>query len=88
VQQAPPKRPKVAAPPRPVQLTPEQRQIVELEEYYTKLRTAGWKKDTDGVWVRDENAEFDSDDEPPAPPAFASHLVKFRTGPPASSSAE
>ena len=26
---------------------------------------AGWKKALDGSWIRDEDAEFDSDEEPP-----------------------
>jgi hypothetical protein len=26
---------------------------------------AGWKKDLFGNWIRDEDAEFDSDEEPP-----------------------
>lgn len=29
------------------------------------LLRAGWKKDLDGKWIRDEDAEFDSDEEPP-----------------------
>ncbi|KAL3841939.1 hypothetical protein ACJMK2_020016 [Sinanodonta woodiana] len=29
------------------------------------LRGAGWKRDWDGKWIKDEDAEFDSDEEPP-----------------------
>lgn len=33
---------------------------------YLLLFRSGWKLDIDGKWVKDENAEFDSDeDEPP-----------------------
>ncbi|KAK7486650.1 hypothetical protein BaRGS_00022051 [Batillaria attramentaria] len=31
----------------------------------TEKRKSGWKKDWDGKWIRDEDAEFDSDEEPP-----------------------
>lgn len=34
-------------------------------ELYLQCRGAGWKKDLTGKWVRDEDAEFDSDEEPP-----------------------
>lgn len=27
--------------------------------------SSGWKKDWDGKWIRDEEAEFDSDEEAP-----------------------
>ncbi|KAK3727637.1 hypothetical protein RRG08_032598 [Elysia crispata] len=30
-----------------------------------QLQGSGWKKDWDGKWIKDENAEFDSDEEPP-----------------------
>jgi len=33
--------------------------------YYKNLRMSGWKKDWNGQWVKDENAEFDSDEEQP-----------------------
>ncbi|KAL5007339.1 hypothetical protein ScPMuIL_016145 [Solemya velum] len=34
-------------------------------ERYLNLRGAGWKKDWNGKWIRDEDAEFDSDEEIP-----------------------
>ncbi|XP_060068285.1 sodium channel modifier 1-like [Ylistrum balloti] len=34
-------------------------------EMYLQCRGAGWKKDLTGKWIRDEDAEFDSDEEPP-----------------------
>ncbi|OWF43725.1 sodium channel modifier 1-like [Mizuhopecten yessoensis] len=34
-------------------------------ELYLQCRGAGWKKDLTGKWIRDEEAEFDSDEEPP-----------------------
>ncbi|XP_025902414.1 sodium channel modifier 1 [Nothoprocta perdicaria] len=38
-------------------------------ERYLQLRSAGWIPDGAGKWVKDENAEFDSDeDEPPGLP--------------------
>ncbi|KAM6112700.1 sodium channel modifier 1-like [Phoenicopterus ruber ruber] len=49
---------------RPEALSPERRQALER---YLQLRSAGWIQDCSGKWVKDENAEFDSDeDEPPA----------------------
>ncbi|NXG94738.1 SCNM1 protein, partial [Stercorarius parasiticus] len=49
---------------RPEVLSPERRQALER---YLQLRSAGWIQDCSGKWVKDENAEFDSDeDEPPA----------------------
>ncbi|RUS87501.1 hypothetical protein EGW08_004755 [Elysia chlorotica] len=30
-----------------------------------QLQGSGWKKDWDGKWIKDEDAEFDSDEEPP-----------------------
>jgi len=29
------------------------------------LRRSGWKRSRDGSWVKDENAEFDSDEDAP-----------------------
>ena len=29
------------------------------------LCSGGWKKDISGKWIKDEDAEFDSDEEPP-----------------------
>ncbi|XP_038624774.1 sodium channel modifier 1 isoform X2 [Tachyglossus aculeatus] len=39
-------------------------------DHYLKLRSAGWIPDGCGHWVKDANAEFDSDEEepPPLPP--------------------
>ncbi|XP_062321474.1 sodium channel modifier 1 [Osmerus eperlanus] len=36
-------------------------------EHYLKLKSAGWLQDRSGQWVKDENVEFDSDEEEPAP---------------------
>ncbi|NXW25014.1 SCNM1 protein, partial [Circaetus pectoralis] len=48
---------------RPEALSPERHQALER---YLQLRSAGWIQDCSGKWVKDENAEFDSDeDEPP-----------------------
>ncbi|KAM6106613.1 sodium channel modifier 1-like [Pterocles gutturalis] len=53
-----------SAPSRPEALGPEKRQALER---FLQLRSAGWIQDGSGKWVKDENAEFDSDeDEPPA----------------------
>uniref|UniRef100_A0A672RQJ9 Sodium channel modifier 1 n=1 Tax=Sinocyclocheilus grahami TaxID=75366 RepID=A0A672RQJ9_SINGR len=41
-------------------LTDERRK--ELE-HYLKLKRSGWLQDRSGKWVKDENAEFDSDEE-------------------------
>ncbi|XP_005101981.1 sodium channel modifier 1 isoform X2 [Aplysia californica] len=40
----------------------------ELVEKYRLLQGSGWKRDWDGKWIKDENAEFDSDEEPPDVP--------------------
>ncbi|XP_010151499.1 PREDICTED: sodium channel modifier 1-like, partial [Eurypyga helias] len=49
---------------QPETLSPERRQALER---YLRLRSAGWIQDPSGKWVKDENAEFDTDeDEPPA----------------------
>ncbi|NXT03117.1 SCNM1 protein, partial [Jacana jacana] len=49
---------------QPEALSPERRRTLER---YLQLRSAGWIQDGSGKWVKDENAEFDSDeDEPPA----------------------
>lgn len=34
-------------------------------EKKTLFFRSGWKRDWDGKWIRDEDAEFDSDEEPP-----------------------
>lgn len=34
-------------------------------EHYLHLRSSGWVKDKAGCWVKDENAEFDSDEDQP-----------------------
>uniref|UniRef100_A0A3B5LIT8 Sodium channel modifier 1 n=1 Tax=Xiphophorus couchianus TaxID=32473 RepID=A0A3B5LIT8_9TELE len=36
-------------------------------EHYLKLKSDGWVQDRKGQWVKDENVEFDSDEEEPAP---------------------
>ncbi|XP_030320991.1 sodium channel modifier 1 isoform X2 [Calypte anna] len=45
-------------------LSPERRR--ELERFL-QLRSAGWIQDLSGRWVKDQNAEFDSDEEEPPP---------------------
>ncbi|GFR94887.1 sodium channel modifier 1 [Elysia marginata] len=35
------------------------------EQKLRQLQGSGWKKDWDGKWIKDEDAEFDSDEEPP-----------------------
>ena len=35
-----------------------------LTAKYRLLQGSGWKKDWDGKWIKDEDAEFDSDEEP------------------------
>ncbi|XP_065510101.1 sodium channel modifier 1 isoform X2 [Caloenas nicobarica] len=47
---------------RPEGLSPERRRVLER---YLQLRSAGWIQDPSGKWVKDENAEFDSDEEEP-----------------------
>ncbi|XP_061215492.1 sodium channel modifier 1 [Neopsephotus bourkii] len=47
---------------QPKALSPERRQALEQ---YLRLRSAGWLRDPAGRWVKDENAEFDSDEEEP-----------------------
>lgn len=37
----------------------------ERANYYLNLRARGWKKDLSGNWIKDEDAEFDSDEEQP-----------------------
>ena len=34
-------------------------------EKYKNAKSSGWMKSKDGSWIRDPNAEFDSDDEAP-----------------------
>jgi len=36
-----------------------------LTAKYRLLQGSGWKKDWDGKWIKEEDAEFDSDEEPP-----------------------
>lgn len=36
----------------------------DVVNFYYFCRS-GWKKDWVGNWIKDENAEFDSDEEPP-----------------------
>uniref|UniRef100_A0A8C8VR74 Sodium channel modifier 1 n=1 Tax=Pelusios castaneus TaxID=367368 RepID=A0A8C8VR74_9SAUR len=53
---------------QPGAISPEKRQALE---HYLLLRSSGWIQDPSGKWVKDENAEFDSDeDEPPCLPSF------------------
>ncbi|XP_075301263.1 sodium channel modifier 1 isoform X2 [Opisthocomus hoazin] len=47
---------------QPEARSPERRQALER---YLRLRSAGWIQDPSGKWVKDENAEFDSDEEEP-----------------------
>ncbi|XP_046331632.1 sodium channel modifier 1-like isoform X1 [Haliotis rufescens] len=37
----------------------------ELAEKYWQMAGSGWRKDWDGKWIRDDDCEFDSDEEPP-----------------------
>lgn len=37
----------------------------EEQKKYLELKMAGWILDSNGKWVKDENVEFDSDEEPP-----------------------
>ncbi|NXF14156.1 SCNM1 protein, partial [Smithornis capensis] len=47
-------------------LSPERRRLLR---HHLHLRSSGWIQDPSGKWVKDGNAEFDSDeDEPPALP--------------------
>ncbi|NWT15950.1 SCNM1 protein, partial [Vireo altiloquus] len=49
------------------QLSPERLRILR---HHLHLRSRGWLQDPAGNWVKDGNAEFDSDEEepPPLPP--------------------
>ncbi|NXT07518.1 SCNM1 protein, partial [Prunella fulvescens] len=49
-------------------LSPERLRILR---HHLHLRSRGWLQDPSGNWVKDGNAEFDSDEEepPPLPPA-------------------
>ncbi|XP_045626435.2 sodium channel modifier 1 [Procambarus clarkii] len=38
---------------------------LKREKYYQNLRASGWKRNLLGNWTRDNEAEFDSDEEPP-----------------------
>ncbi|XP_071583461.1 sodium channel modifier 1 [Heliangelus exortis] len=55
---------KASSPDRDQPLSPERRR--ELERFL-QLRSAGWIQDLSGRWVKDQNAEFDSDEEEPPP---------------------
>nr|XP_060613988.1 sodium channel modifier 1 [Anolis sagrei ordinatus] len=57
-------RRKKASSPKGSELTPEKRRVLE---HYLKLKSSGWVQDGTGKWVKDENAEFDSDEEEPPP---------------------
>ncbi|KAK6191340.1 hypothetical protein SNE40_003057 [Patella caerulea] len=57
---APP--PDIVIPNEPKIQTEEQKQFCEKIK---QLRGAGWKRDWDGKWIKDEDAEFDSDEEAP-----------------------
>lgn len=46
-------------------LEEHQLEMVEHHERELKFTAAGWKRDCNGTWFRDENAEFDSDEEDP-----------------------
>ncbi|KAK8762813.1 hypothetical protein V5799_025921 [Amblyomma americanum] len=48
-------------------LTEEESREKAKAQYFLNLRMSGWKRDRDGKWVKDENAEFDSDEEEPPP---------------------
>ncbi|XP_077576721.1 sodium channel modifier 1 [Stigmatopora nigra] len=50
--------------PTPEPMSSERRQ--ELE-HYLKLKSDGWLRDRSGCWVKDDNVEFDSDEDEPAP---------------------
>ncbi|NXR17632.1 SCNM1 protein, partial [Cinclus mexicanus] len=43
---------------------------LRILRHHLHLRSQGWLQDPAGNWVKDENAEFDSDEEepPPLPP--------------------
>ncbi|XP_054636682.1 sodium channel modifier 1-like isoform X1 [Dunckerocampus dactyliophorus] len=53
----------VAAIPEPEPMTAQRRR--ELE-HYLKLKSDGWLQDRSGNWIKDQNVEFDSDEEPPS----------------------
>eukprot|EP00794_Sanderia_malayensis_P008261 gene8261-9144_t len=40
-------------------------QKVKLANYYVRMKQAGWILNSDAKWVKDENCEFDSDEDPP-----------------------
>ncbi len=37
----------------------------EIARYYLSMKQNGWILDSQGIWIKDENCEFDSDEEPP-----------------------
>ncbi|XP_057966233.1 uncharacterized protein LOC131156515 isoform X2 [Malania oleifera] len=43
----------------------QQLDFLQRRERELKFTAAGWKRDCHGVWFRDENVEFDSDEEDP-----------------------
>ena len=55
----------------PPPLTAEQVAAQQQGEYEMKLRQRGWKKNSEGNWIKDENVEFDSDEEAPPPELLA-----------------
>lgn len=64
--------PKLDTPKPPERVNPESsarvaeaKTVDERSKYYQNLRASGWKRDLLGNWVRDDDAEFDSDEEPP-----------------------
>lgn len=38
---------------------------IQEQKVYLKMKMAGWILDLNGKWIKDENVEFDSDEEPP-----------------------
>ncbi|ORY06941.1 hypothetical protein K493DRAFT_403826 [Basidiobolus meristosporus CBS 931.73] len=49
-------------------VSPEEVHRIALEKYHLQLAQAGWKRDENGEFVKDESVEFDSDEELPLPP--------------------
>ncbi|ELT87453.1 hypothetical protein CAPTEDRAFT_223183 [Capitella teleta] len=46
-------------------MTADEAEAKRRHELYWRARGAGWKKDCAGNWVKDDDVEFDSDEEPP-----------------------
>uniref|UniRef100_A0A0C9RUK1 Sodium channel modifier 1 n=1 Tax=Amblyomma americanum TaxID=6943 RepID=A0A0C9RUK1_AMBAM len=65
--QSAPQRKKPASKEMTGDLTEEESREKAKAQYFLNLRMSGWKRDRDGKWVKDENAEFDSDEEEPPP---------------------